>query len=142
MGSGLKAHWETIYTSKADAELSWYQQQSTVSYQLITEFAKPGSSVIDIGGGSSSLAGQLVIAGFRPVTVLDISKAALARAQNRIALRSRQKSIGGLATSSPVLNCLPVTYGTTAPSFISWSNPAIRLVMSRSPRIRSSSTAF
>src|SRR5882757_2034152 len=85
MGSGLKAHWEAIYTSKSDAELSWHQQQSTVSYQLIAEFAKPGSSVIDIGGGSSSLAGQLVIAGFRPVTVLDISKAALARAQSRIA---------------------------------------------------------
>jgi SAM-dependent methyltransferase len=85
MGSGLKDHWEAIYTSKADAELSWHQQQSTASYQLIAEFAKSGSSVIDIGGGSSSLAGQLVIAGFRPVTVLDISKAALARAQNRIA---------------------------------------------------------
>jgi SAM-dependent methyltransferase len=85
MGSGLKAHWEAIYTSKSDAELSWHQQQSTVSYQLIAQFAKPDSSVIDIGGGSSSLAGQLVIAGFRPVTVLDISRAALARAQNLIA---------------------------------------------------------
>jgi ubiquinone/menaquinone biosynthesis C-methylase UbiE len=85
MGSGFKDHWEAIYTSKSDAELSWYQQRSAASYQLIAEFAKSGSSVIDIGGGSSSLAGQLVIGGFKPVTVLDISKAALGRAQNRIA---------------------------------------------------------
>jgi SAM-dependent methyltransferase len=84
MGSGLRDHWEAIYTSKCDAELSWHQQQSAASYQLIVEFAKSGSSVIDIGGGSSLLAGQLVMDGFEPVTVLDISKAALARAQDRI----------------------------------------------------------
>jgi SAM-dependent methyltransferase len=85
MGSAAKEHWEAIYTSKADSELSWHQQQSGASYQLITEFAKPGGSVIDVGGGSSSLTAQLVIDGFKPVTVLDISKAALERAQNRIA---------------------------------------------------------
>jgi SAM-dependent methyltransferase len=84
MESGLRDHWEAIYTSKSDAELSWHQQQSAASYQLIVEFAKSGSSVIDIGGGSSSLAGQLVMDGFKPVTVFDISKAALARAQGRI----------------------------------------------------------
>ncbi len=41
--------------------------------------------MIDIGGGSSSLAGQLLLAGLRPVTVLDIAPAALARARNRLA---------------------------------------------------------
>ena len=91
MGFELKDHWEAIYTSEADAELSWYQQQSGASYQLITEFAKRGSSVIDVGGGSSLLTAQLVMDGFEPVTVLDLSKAALERAQNRIApsLRSQ-----------------------------------------------------
>lgn len=84
MGFGLKDHWE-VYTSKTDTELSWHQQQFGASYQLITELGRPVSSVIDIGGGSSSLAAQLVMDGFMPVTVLDISKAALERAQNRVA---------------------------------------------------------
>ena len=84
MGTGLKDHWETIYASKADAQLSWHQLELGASYKLITEFAKAGSSVIDIGGGSSSLAGQLAMDGFKPITVLDISKAALARAKSRV----------------------------------------------------------
>ncbi len=85
MKLGLQDHWETIYSSKADAELSWHQQNSGVSYQLISEFGKAGGSVIDIGGGSSSLGAQIVIEGFSPVTVLDISKTALVRAQRRLA---------------------------------------------------------
>ena len=85
MGTGLKDHWETIYASKSDAQLSWYQFELGASYKLITEFAKSGSSVIDIGGGSSSLAAQLAMDGFKPITVLDISAAALARARNRVA---------------------------------------------------------
>jgi len=91
MGFGLKNHWEAIYTSKTDTELSWHQQQFGASYQLITESGRPGSSVIDIGGGSSPLAAQLVIDGFVPVTVLDISKAALERVQNRIVQSLRSK---------------------------------------------------
>jgi ubiquinone/menaquinone biosynthesis C-methylase UbiE len=85
MGFGLKDHWEKIYTSRTDDQLSWHQQQLGASYQLIIELAKPGSSVIDVGGGSSPLTAQLVTDGFKPVTVLDISKAALERAQKRIA---------------------------------------------------------
>jgi SAM-dependent methyltransferase len=78
-------HWEKIYASKRHDELSWHQPQPGVSFQLIKAFSKAGSSVIDIGGGSSSLAGQLLLAGFTPVTVLDIAPAALTRARNRIA---------------------------------------------------------
>jgi SAM-dependent methyltransferase len=82
---GSRDHWEEIYISKADEELSWHQQKSGASFQLIAEYGKPRGSVIDIGAGSSSLGAQLVIAGFGPVTVLDISKAALDRAQRRLA---------------------------------------------------------
>lgn len=108
MGLGLEDHWEAIYTSKADAELSWHQQQSGASHQLISEFAKPGTSVIDIGGGSSSLAAQLVMDGFKPVTVLDISKAALERAQNRIAPSLRSQidwRVGDILASSELPPC-------------------------------------
>jgi hypothetical protein len=105
MKNRLKDHWETIYASRTDAELSWHQQQPGASHQLITEFATLGSSVIDIGGGSSSLGAQLVMDGFMPVTVLDISKAALERAQTRIApsLRSQIDWRVGDILASPAL---------------------------------------
>jgi len=65
--------------------LSWHQSVPSSSFELIRHFAKPGSSVIDIGGESSILAGMLVEEGFSPCTVLDISKAALDGAKNRLA---------------------------------------------------------
>ncbi len=82
---GLKEHWEAIYAIKPDSQLSWHQLQLRASYDLIREFTKSGSSIVDIGGGSSSLAAQLAMDGFKPVTVVDISKTALDRAKSGIA---------------------------------------------------------
>jgi SAM-dependent methyltransferase len=80
-----QSHWEQIYTSKPDETLSWHQSVPALSFELIRQFAKPGSSAIDIGGGSSTLAGMLAEEGFSPCTVLDISRAGLDRARNRLA---------------------------------------------------------
>ena len=78
----LAAHWEQVYVSRSDADLSWHQAEPAISFNLVREFAMPGARVIDVGGGSSALAGRLAEAGF-DVTVLDISPAALARARVR-----------------------------------------------------------
>jgi 2-polyprenyl-3-methyl-5-hydroxy-6-metoxy-1,4-benzoquinol methylase len=37
----------------------------------------PGSSVIDVGGGASTLVDDLLASGYRNITVLDLSRAAL-----------------------------------------------------------------
>jgi SAM-dependent methyltransferase len=78
-------HWEQIYTSKPEETLSWRKSIPALSFDLIRQFGRAGSSVIDIGGGSSTLAGMLVEEGFSPCAVLDISKTALDRAKNRLA---------------------------------------------------------
>jgi len=67
---------------------------------VIREFARPGGSVIDIGGGSSTLAGTLVHEGFSPCTVLDISQSALDGAKKRLAPSIVSKMIGELGCSS------------------------------------------
>jgi SAM-dependent methyltransferase len=85
MQHGDESHWEKIYASKQEEMLSWHQSVPALSFELIRQFARPRSSVIDIGGGSSILAGMLVEEGFSPCAVLDISKAALDRAKNRLA---------------------------------------------------------
>lgn len=53
-----------------------------MSLSLITEFA-PSGSVIDVGGGASPLAGRLLEAD-HAVAVLDLSRAAIDRARQRL----------------------------------------------------------
>lgn len=58
--------------------VSWFQAVPTVSLELIAGLDVPHDDpVLDAGGGASSLAGELVGRGFRDVTVLDLSEAAL-----------------------------------------------------------------
>lgn len=91
MRRGDAQHWEQIYTAKPEEVLSWHQAAPGLSFDLIRQHARPGSSVIDIGGGSSTLAGMLVEEGFSACTVLDISQAALDRARERLAPSIRHK---------------------------------------------------
>lgn len=81
----LKKHWERIYGEKTESQLSWHQDDPAVSLEL-SELAgvTPGSSVIDIGGGTSRYAPSLVEKGLGDVTVLDVSRAALDAARRRI----------------------------------------------------------
>lgn len=75
-------HWETVYASKGDAELSWTQAEPATSLSLIAE-ACSADRVIDVGGGTSLLAERLLDRGYA-VTVLDISQAAIDRARLRL----------------------------------------------------------
>jgi ubiquinone/menaquinone biosynthesis C-methylase UbiE len=81
----VKSHWETIYRTKSAAEVSWYQREATLSLQLIRELAPDRSaSIIDVGGGASTLVDSLLEAGYDNLAVIDIATAALATAQKRL----------------------------------------------------------
>ena len=79
-----RAHWETIYETKADTDLSWYQASPEVSLALIAALRPAPQRVIDIGGGQSALAGELLARGTGHITVLDLSAAAIERARQRV----------------------------------------------------------
>lgn len=81
-------HWETVYASKGDAELSWTQAEPAASLALIEEVC-PAGRVIDVGGGTSLLAARLLDRGYT-VTVLDISQAAIDRARERLGARASE----------------------------------------------------
>ncbi len=84
-------HWENIYRSKSLNELSWTQADAHLSYELITR-TQPSmnDSIIDVGGGSSVLVDVLSSAGYRPLTVLDLSEAALVNSRNRLGPMAEQ----------------------------------------------------
>jgi trans-aconitate methyltransferase len=80
-----QAHWENVYTTKGENEVSWFEDSPTISLDLIRSTGvSTGASIIDIGGGASRLVDALVNAGFAAVTVLDLSKKALATAKARL----------------------------------------------------------
>jgi SAM-dependent methyltransferase len=80
-----QAHWENVYTTKSENEVSWFQQSPAPSFELIVQAgAVSHSAIIDIGGGASRLVDHLVEQGFEDLTVLDLSGAALAAAKSRL----------------------------------------------------------
>ncbi|MDX1000827.1 methyltransferase domain-containing protein [Sinorhizobium medicae] len=81
-----QTHWEDVYTTKADTEVSWYEDTPELSLTLLREAGlTPEMSVIDIGGGASRLVDALVESGQAHVSVLDLSAAALETANSRLA---------------------------------------------------------
>jgi 2-polyprenyl-3-methyl-5-hydroxy-6-metoxy-1,4-benzoquinol methylase len=80
-----KTHWETIYTTKAPEEVSWYRAHLETSLALIEKAAgELSASIIDVGGGESTLVDDLIARGYRNITVLDISQTALDVARKRL----------------------------------------------------------
>lgn len=83
--SDRQAHWENVYTTKGENQVSWFQESPIVSLHLIKAAgATRDTAIIDIGGGASRLADLLLKEGFRSVAVLDLSEAALTTARERI----------------------------------------------------------
>jgi SAM-dependent methyltransferase len=79
---GQAQYWERVYLEREPREVSWYEEVPKTSLALIKEAAVPlDAAIVDVGGGTSKLAGLLVVAGYSDVTVADISGAALERAR-------------------------------------------------------------
>jgi SAM-dependent methyltransferase len=84
-----KAHWETVYTTKGENEVSWFQESPEASLELIDlAHPTPASTIVDIGGGASRLVDRLIARGLNHVTVLDLSEAALEAAKARLGERA------------------------------------------------------
>jgi 2-polyprenyl-3-methyl-5-hydroxy-6-metoxy-1,4-benzoquinol methylase len=80
-----KNHWERVYSGKPSAELGWYQPRLQTSMAWIEDLSSGADTpIIDVGGGASTLVDSLSDAGFRSVTVLDISENALSSARARL----------------------------------------------------------
>jgi SAM-dependent methyltransferase len=77
-------HWDNVFASKEPAETSWFQDDPTLSLALLDEWAHSSGSLIDIGAGSSRLAERLLDAGWRDISLLDVSAEALALTRRRL----------------------------------------------------------
>lgn len=91
-----RAHWEGVYGTKAPTEVSWFQARPDISLELIRSTGIPlNGTIVDVGGGASTLVDHLLHEGRSSILVLDISATALARAQKR--LGSKAQHVGWIA---------------------------------------------
>jgi SAM-dependent methyltransferase len=104
-----QTHWENIYGKKAPDAVSWYRPHLETSLDLI-ERAAPGcsASIIDIGGGESTLVDDLLARGYQNISVLDISQTAVD--VNKRRLGSASEHVRWLVADITKANLEPCAY--------------------------------
>ena len=91
----IQAHWEQVFESKSPDETSWYEAHLQTSLDWISDAANGRSvSIIDVGGGESTLVDDLLARGYGALTVLDVAGAAIRKSQKRLGLT--EKSVNWL----------------------------------------------
>jgi SAM-dependent methyltransferase len=78
-------HWDRIYQTKEEDEVSWFQPYPKTSMEFVDLFKLPlAANIIDIGGGGSHFVDALLDKGYKNIWVLDISGAAIERTKHRL----------------------------------------------------------
>jgi len=89
MCSQHKNHWENVYKTKNENEVSWFQETPHKSIDLIKSINIDFScNIIDVGAGDSRLVDNLLLLGFKNITVLDISSKSIEKAKIRLGEKS------------------------------------------------------
>ena len=96
-------HWDRIYATRAIESVGWYEQDPSTSRRIVGDaIARGARSLIDVGGGASSLVDHVLDLGLDRIAVLDISDIGLAVARQRLGSRAAEVEwIVGDITSIP-----------------------------------------
>jgi SAM-dependent methyltransferase len=114
---GSQAHWEKVYGTKAPDQVSWFRPHLEMSLALVERAAGDRSaSIIDVGGGESTLVDDLIARQYRNITVLDISQTAI---------DVTKKRLGGLSEQVRWIVADITQAGLPAQSFDVWHDRAV-----------------
>lgn len=84
-----QTHWERIYAEKAPDAVSWYRPHLETSLALIEQISPDRSaSIIDVGGGESTLVDDVLARGYENITILDISQTAIDANRRRLGMEA------------------------------------------------------
>ena len=91
MNGNTKQHWENVFATKEETEVSWFQPYPKTSIEFLELFQLPvTANIIDVGGGDSHLVDALLDKGYQNIWVLDISANALEKAMQRLGEKAKQ----------------------------------------------------
>jgi len=86
-----KVHWEEVYSAQPTEKLGWFKPHLQTSLTWIRELGLTvDAAIIDVGAGASTLVDDLIDAGYRSITILDISESALSSVRARL---GKQKAV-------------------------------------------------
>ena len=86
-----KQHWENVFATKKETEVSWYQEKPETSLQFFERNNIPKTSkILEIGGGDSYLIDNLLEQDYESLTLLDISENAIERIKKRLGEKSEK----------------------------------------------------
>ncbi len=95
-------HWDVIYSTKSEDQVSWFEAVPKRSLELISELEIPkDANIIDIGGGESHLTDNLLSKGFQNLTILDISEVAIEKTKKRIGPSSVKYIVSNITEFKP-----------------------------------------
>lgn len=84
-----KEHWEKVFATKNENEVSWFQTYPKTSLEFLKLFNLPlDANIIDVGGGDSYFVDALLEKGYKNLSVLDISQNALEKVKQRLGEKS------------------------------------------------------
>ena len=127
-----QAHWAQIYETKSPDETSWYESHLQTSLDWISDAATDHSaSIIDVGGGESTLIDDLLVRGYSALTVLDLAGAAIKKSQDRLerAAKSVNWIVGDVTTIAFPVNTYNIWHDRAVFHFL--TNPEQRLAYIR-----------
>ena len=82
-------HWDRIYERRSPGEVSWYERTPTISMRRVRQAVAGGArSLLDVGGGASTLVDEVLELGLHRIAVLDVSKRALDTSRGRLGSRA------------------------------------------------------
>ena len=86
-----KEHWENVFATKKETEVSWFQPYPKTSVEFLELFKLSlDANIIDVGGGDSYFVDALLEKGYKNIYVLDISSNAIERAKARLGSKSEK----------------------------------------------------
>lgn len=85
MARSPRDHWQEVWTTKDRTEVSWFEAHPRRSVAMIDQLQLSlDAPIVDVGGGASGLAGELLARGYSDLTVADLSEAALETAKDAL----------------------------------------------------------
>ncbi|QRM31610.1 class I SAM-dependent methyltransferase [Microvirga sp. VF16] len=85
MTGARSEHWDKVFTTKVENEVSWFQPRPETSLRLIHACnLRKDACILDVGAGVSHLPDVLLAEGLNNVVLLDVSAAALERLKVRL----------------------------------------------------------